>query len=196
MIIKIGDIEARHILSCEAIATDNFSMIDDISAPRADISKKIIKFGEINSDNRVLDEVITITNSGASPLKLRRIESTSKAVECAASALTLQPMESAELRIRLYTELIRPTEGLLSERIRIITNDPIRPMQSIKVNAIIDWYLNRIKRIMPILVPESANYMNNPELLSLLSKSVEIKWKLWYNWSRDPLRFVTYDHIL
>ena len=138
MIIKIGDIEARHILSCEAIATDNFSMIDDISAPRADISKKIIKFGEINSDNRVLDEVITITNSGASPLKLRRIESTSKAVECVASALTLQPMESAELRIRLYTELIRPTEGLLSERIRIITNDPIRPMQSIKVNAIID----------------------------------------------------------
>lgn len=138
MRITIDGNEARYPLSCEAIVTDNFSMVDDISAPRADISKKIIKFGEINGDNEVLEEVITIANSGASPLKLRRIESTSEALECVASSLTLQPNESAELRIRLYTKRITATEGLYSERLRIVTNDPVRPMQSIKVNAIID----------------------------------------------------------
>lgn len=136
--IKIGTTEARYMLSCEAIATDNFSMIDDISAPHVDISKKIIKFGEINSANKVLEEVITIVNSGASPLSVRRIESTSEALECVASSLTLQPSESATLRIKLHTEHITAIEGLFSERVRIITNDPIRPMQSIKVNAIID----------------------------------------------------------
>lgn len=138
MRIKIGNAEAHYPLSCEAIATDNFSMVDDISAPRVDISKKIIKFGEINSDNEVLEEVITITNSGASPLIVRRIESTSEALECVASNYTIEPQQSAELRIRLYPERITATEGLFSERVRIITNDPIRPMQSIKANAIID----------------------------------------------------------
>ena len=138
MRIQIDGTEARYILSCEAIATDNFSMVDDISAPHIDISKKIIKFGEINSDNKVLEEVIIFTNSGASSLQLRRIESTTKALECIASSQTLQPGKSAELRIKLYTEHITATEGLFSERLRIITNDPTRPMQSIKVNAIID----------------------------------------------------------
>lgn len=138
MRVKIGGTEARYTLSSEAIVTDNFSMVDDISAPRVDISKKIIKFGEINSNNKVLEEVITITNSGASPLKLRRIESSSIAMECVASSNTIESGESAELRIRLYTNRITATEGLYSERLRIITNDPVRPMQSIKVNAIID----------------------------------------------------------
>ena len=138
MRLKIGKAEARYPISCEAIATDNFSMVDDISAPRVDISKKIIKFGEITSDNEVLEEVVTIVNSGASPLIVRRIESTSEALECVASSYTIEPQQNAELRIRLYPERITATEGLFSERVRIITNDPVRPMQSIKVNAIID----------------------------------------------------------
>ena len=138
MRISIDSNEARYTLSCEAIITDNFSLVDDISAPRIDISKKIIKFGEINSDNEVLEEVITIVNSGASPLIVRRIESTSEALECVASSYTIEPQQNAELRIRLYTERITAIEGLYSERLRIITNDPTRPMQSIKVNAIID----------------------------------------------------------
>ena len=138
MRIMIGGIEAQYIFSTEAIAIDNFSISDDISAPRVEISKKIIKFGVINSDKEVLEEVITIENYGASPLKLRRIESTSEALECVAQSLTLQPNQSAELRVRLHTRRIKATEGLYSERLRIITNDPIRPMHSIKVNAIID----------------------------------------------------------
>lgn len=138
MSIEIDGSQAQYILSCEAIATDNFSMVDDISAPRVDISKKIIKFGEINSDKKVLEEVITVTNSGASPLELRCIESTSEALACEASSQTIESGESANLYVRVYTERISATEGLFSERVRIITNDPIRPMQSIKVNAIID----------------------------------------------------------
>ena len=138
MSIEIDGSQAQYILSCEAIATDNFSMVDDISAPRVDISKKIIKFGEINSDKKVLEEVITVTNSGASPLELRCIESTSEALACEASSQTLQPGQSTKLHIRVYTKRISATEGLFSERVRIITNDPVRPMQSIKLNAIID----------------------------------------------------------
>ena len=138
MILTIDGHEARYKLSSEAIATDNFSMVDDISAPHIDISKKIIKFGEIKSNNEVLEEVVVITNSGASPLMLRSIESSSKALECVASSYILQQSESATLSISLHTERITATEGLYLERLRIITNDPTRPMQSIKVNAIID----------------------------------------------------------
>ena len=136
--IIVGGARARYTLGSEAIITDNFSMVDDISAPRGDISKKIIKFGEINCTNRVLEEVVTVTNTGASPLILRSIESSSCAVESVADSMEIAPNQSIELRIRLHTERIELTEGIFTARLRIITNDPIRPMQTIKVNAIID----------------------------------------------------------
>lgn len=136
--IVIDGTRARYTLSTEAIATDNFSMVDDISAPRADISKNIIKFGEINCTNSILEQVAIVTNIGASPLELRCIESSSEAVEGVAERRTLQPNESAEIVIILHTERIELTEGVFTARLRIVTNDPIRPMQTIKVNAIID----------------------------------------------------------
>jgi hypothetical protein len=136
--IVIDGTRARYTLSTEAIATDNFSMVDDISAPRADISKNIIKFGEINCANSILEQVAIVTNIGASPLELRCIESSSEAVEGVAERRTLQPNESAEIVIILHTECIELTEGVFTARLRIVTNDPVRPMQTIKVNAIID----------------------------------------------------------
>jgi hypothetical protein len=136
--IVIDGTRARYTLSTEAIATDNFSMVDDISAPRADISKNIIKFGEINCANSILEQVAIVTNIGASPLELRCIESSSEAVEGVAERRTLQPNESAEIVIILHTERIELTEGVFTARLRIVTNDPVRPMQTIKVNAIID----------------------------------------------------------
>ena len=138
MRIDINGTEARYTLSSEAIITDNFSMVDDISAPRGDISKKIIKFGEINCINGYLEQEVIVTNIGASPLEVRAIESSSEAVECEASSRTLQPNESATLHIRLNTKDVGLTEGVFTARVRIVTNDPIRPMQTIKVNAIID----------------------------------------------------------
>ena len=134
----IDGTRARYTISTEAIATDNFSMVDDISAPRADISKNIIKFGEINCANSILEQVAIVTNIGASPLELRCIESSSEAVEGVAKRRTLQPNESAEIVIILHTERIEFSEGVFTARLRIVTNDPVRPMQTIKVNAIID----------------------------------------------------------
>ena len=129
---------ARYTLGSEAIITDNFSMVDDISAPHADISKKIIKFGEINCTNMVLEEVVAVTNTGASPLEVRSIESSSQAVEGIINAMSIAPNQTIELRVKLNTEDIELTEGVFTSRLRIITNDPTRPMQTIKVNAIID----------------------------------------------------------
>ena len=134
----VDGVRANYPLSTEAIVTDNFSTVDDISAPRADISKNIIKFGEINDDNSILEEVAIVTNIGASPLVVRSIESSSKAVEGIAESYTLQPNESTKIRITLHRESIDIIEGIFTARLRIVTNDPIRPMQSIKVNAIID----------------------------------------------------------
>lgn len=136
--IIIDGTMARYPLSTEAIVTDNFDLIDDISAPRVDISKNMIKFGEIKCANRVLDEVITLTNSGASPLVVRHIESSSEALEGVIERDTIESNSSIEMRIRLHTERIELVEGIYTARLRIVTNDPVRPMQTIKVNAIID----------------------------------------------------------
>lgn len=135
--IMVNGAESRYTIDTQVIVTDNFDIIDDISAPRADIPKNIIKFGDVKVSDGVLERSTTITNIGASPLVIRCVESTTTAVECLLlKGTTLLPGESAEVRVRLYAERIEDVDNPLVARIRLITNDPVRPMQTLRVNAI------------------------------------------------------------
>jgi hypothetical protein len=125
------------IFSTYAIAVDNFTLVEDILAPTAVISKKIVKFGEILCDNGTLEQSIEIGNSGESPLEIRAIESDSKAVTVTTEGVSsIAKGETMLLTIRLDTALIEDRDNPFVTRIRIICNDPMMPMQVIKVNAI------------------------------------------------------------
>jgi hypothetical protein len=130
--------EARTILSTTAIAVDRYDRnIDDISLPRGELSKKIVKFGEILCDNSTLVESIELSNSGESALIIRAIESDSEAVTVEVDGgHAIEKGEVVGLTIRLNTALIEDRDNPFVTRIRIITNDPMMPMQVIKVNAI------------------------------------------------------------
>ena len=131
---------SRYRLTAEVIAVDNFDIVDDISAPRCDISKNIIKFGEVNCPNGLLRESITLRNEGGSPLVIRAVESSSKVVVCdILGARSIAPGEVLQLAITLNCNEIANPDELFTARIRIITSDPLRPMQSIKVTAIPMW---------------------------------------------------------
>ncbi len=131
---------APYAFSCQAVAVDNFDLQDDISAPRADISKKIIKFGEVNSHNAVLEHSVELINVGASPLILRATASTEGAVSVVADdALAIEAGGSQTIVVRLDARLIEDGDNPFVARIMLITNDPIRPMLSLRVNALPAW---------------------------------------------------------
>jgi hypothetical protein len=137
MRIVINGKESNYPLSTQVIMVDNFDYMDDISAPRLVISKNIIKFGDVNSHDEVLEQRVTLTNEGSSPLIVRTIESNTQAVECIAKrGMTIKAGESIEVVVRLRAAYIEDVDNPLVARIGIITNDPIRPMQTIKATAI------------------------------------------------------------
>jgi hypothetical protein len=117
------------------MAVDNFDFYDDILSPRAQYSKKIIKFGDVNSDALPISATLTITNTGEAPLVIRDIRCSSPEVECTLKAGTI-----VEPGATLATEVIlMPKRGMsggaLSEQVAIVTDDPITPYQVIRVTA-------------------------------------------------------------
>ena len=137
MRLTIDGQEGNYPLSAQVIVVDNFDYMDDISAPKLVISKNIIKFGDVNSPNEVLEQRITLTNEGSTPLKVRAIESSTRAVECDIDeGMTIAAGESREVVVRLRAAYIEDVDNPLTARLSVITNDPLRPMQTARVNAI------------------------------------------------------------
>ena len=137
MRIVVDGKESTYPLSTQVIVVDNFDNMDDISAPKLVISKNFLKFGDVNSPYGVMEQRITLTNDGASPLIIRAIESSSPAVECIVEHdATIGVGESREVVVCLYAAQIADVDTPFVARVYIITNDPVRPMQSIKVSAL------------------------------------------------------------
>lgn len=135
--IVINGSESRVRLSANVIAVDHFDrMADDILLPSLTLSKKIIKFAEVNHPQVVSDNSITLTNEGDSDLIIRAIEYPSGVVECSLKAGDrIAAGESRKLKVTFNSRVC--DFGPFSERIRIITNDVVRPMQSLRVTAIV-----------------------------------------------------------
>ena len=138
--LVVDGVRARYRLTTEVIAVDNFNAQGDISAPIADISKNIIKFGEVNCPNSIYRERLRLENNGGSALVVRCVESTSEAVTCSLSHDgEIASGDGVWLDIALDSSKIANADELFVARIRLITNDPLRPMQTIKITAIPMW---------------------------------------------------------
>ena len=137
MRLMVDGTPSYYTLTAQVIVVDNFDIMDDISAPMLVISKNIIKFGEVNCANSLLEQRVVLTNEGASTLIVRTIESSSSAVECPTQRdITIAPGASHEVVVRLHTSRIEDVDNPFSARVYIISNDPLRPMQSVRVNAL------------------------------------------------------------
>jgi len=116
---------------------DNFDMVDDISAPRLAISKNIIKFGEVNGHNEVVERSVELRNEGATPLVVRVIEVGSAAVEVRTQdEMSIAPGQASVVTFVLRSALIEDWDNPLTTRAMVITNDPLRPMQTIRLTAL------------------------------------------------------------
>ena len=135
--LYVNGVECEYPIITECVAVDNFDLTDDISAPCVDISKNIIKFGDVKCTTEILEQSILITNVGVEPLAVRSVECSSKAVVCIAKPMeSIDAGDSGEIVLRLYASRIEDWDNPFTARVRIVTNDPIRPLRTIKVNAL------------------------------------------------------------
>ena len=68
---------------------------------------------------------------------MRSVECSSKAVVCIAKPMeSIDAGDSGEIVLRLYASRIEDWDNPFTARVRIVTNDPIRPLRTIKVNAL------------------------------------------------------------
>lgn len=137
MSVIVGGKEARPLLSCHAIAIDKFDReTEDIERPIAELSKNFIKFGDVKQGKTVEDATIELSNDGDSELIIRAVEWQNRSLSCSLKAGdTIAAGRKISLKITFDSSDC--DFGVWVDRVRIITNDPMRPMQTVRVTAIV-----------------------------------------------------------
>lgn len=134
---EVNGRQARAVLSTTAIAVDSYDrMADDTSLPSGELSKKIIKFGDVKRGKTHSDATITIVNEGGSDLIIRAVECESQALQCSLKAGD-RVKAGTSLTLQFTFDSSDCDYGVWVDRLKIITNDPVRPMHSIRLTAIV-----------------------------------------------------------
>jgi hypothetical protein len=129
--------EARPLLSSHAIAIDKFDRdTEDISQPVAQLSKNFIKFGDVKQGRSVEDASVELVNEGNSDLIIRAVEWQNDALWCSLKAGDKVPA-GQKITLKIKFNSSECNFGVWVDRIRIITNDKSRPMQSVRVTAVV-----------------------------------------------------------
>jgi hypothetical protein len=128
---------ARSLFTASAVAIDRFDAApDDIMVPNSDISKKIIKFGDVKHGSKVVDASLTLANNGERDLIIRAVEWQSKALECSLKAGDIVKA-GQKVTLKFTLDSSQCDYDLWVDRVRIITNDVQHPMQSIRLTGVV-----------------------------------------------------------
>lgn len=124
------------LLTAHGIGVDNPRGSEQQKAPRMEISENMIKFGAVKHAGPLQRRVLTIANRGGSELVVRAVENDGHV------ATTLAPGERIAPGETLTTEVLldpaAQTFGVMTDRLLLVTNDPVRPMRRLRVTAIIE----------------------------------------------------------
>lgn len=135
--IEIDGKLSRTLFSTNAVAVDKFDRSnDDMLSPMARFTKKNIKFAEVKHSSVVTDDSLEIYNDGESDLIIRAIEYDDKILDCSLKA-GCHIKAGKSVRVRLTLDTSTCDYGVWINRLRIVTNDPRQPMQSVRVTAIV-----------------------------------------------------------
>ena len=120
-----------------AVAVDKFDReTEDMSQPSCELSKKIIKFGDVKQGKTTLDGSVYLVNEGESDLIIRAVEWNTQSLSCSLKAGD-RVKAGERVVIKLTLDTSNCNHGVWVDRLKIITNDPSRPMQTMRVTAIV-----------------------------------------------------------
>lgn len=124
-----GDV--RCPLPTVAIVSEDFSKMTPKQlekAPHVRLSEASLDFGRLGTEP--VTRTCTITNTGKSPLKIRRVYTADEGLSVAASADTVKPGKDATITVTVAPAGL--PGALLNARISIITNDPDAPTTTLR----------------------------------------------------------------
>ena len=135
--VAVNGRESNVIITINAVAVDKFDRAtDDISQPNGELSKNFIKFGDVKQGKVVTNATLYLVNNGESDLIIRAVEWNTDALDCSLKAGD-RVKSGEQIAIKLTLDSSRCDHGVWVDRLRIITNDPARPMQTLRVTAIV-----------------------------------------------------------
>lgn len=135
--VDIDGRRARTMLSVHAIAVDRHdTAADDMSSPKGELSKKFIKFGDVKHGRMVADASLELSNMGDNELVIRAVEWQSKALKCSLKAGD-RVAAGGKTVVKFTLDTSEVDYGVWVDRVRIITDDPSRPMQTLRVTAVV-----------------------------------------------------------
>ena len=135
--VDIDGRRARTMLSVHAIAVDRHdTAADDMSSPKGELSKKFIKFGDVKHGLTVADASVELANVGDNELVIRAVEWQSKALKCSLKAGD-RIAAGGKTVVKFTLDTSEVDYGVWVDRVRIITDDPSRPMQTLRVTAVV-----------------------------------------------------------
>lgn len=127
---------SRKYIYLHGFSVDDPHSVNQEKAPEWQLSKNIITFGPLKRANTPAKQRITLTNTGKSPLVIRAIEAP-QGVGCSLHpGDNIRPGETREISVSL--DASQQEYGTWSRRMILIANDPLRPVQSIRLTAIIE----------------------------------------------------------
>ena len=127
-------------LTANAIVVERYDPSAQFPAPQAQLNKNIANFGAVKHSAPVQRMKFVIANGGGDALTINAVECTGESSEAVAttlrSGMQVEGGESAEFDVVLRPD--RADYGFMTVRLRIFTDDPVRPMRQIRVTATVE----------------------------------------------------------
>lgn len=123
----------RYDLPTVAIVNEDFSKLkpEDIEkAPTARLGEDSADFGIVNRTGGQIERTVELYNDGRSTLEIRRVYTADAGVRAEVDRKSVKKGKSA--RITIIVDPAKLKGELLNARISVITNDPMKPTQTLR----------------------------------------------------------------
>lgn len=131
-----GDkVSEENAIPLSAILLPDFSMLSEVEkskAPHLEISMKKGSVSQLLATKGSAKCDITLTNTGASALKILNVQVVGSGATVSLKKSTLQPQQSARLRVTLNKKTLNNKDNEI--KVLLITNNPNQPKTEININ--------------------------------------------------------------
>ena len=101
------------------------------------MSENFIKFGAVKCDVAKLTREFEVRNNGNKAIIIRKLESSDKGVAADLQGdSTIAPGEKRKIKVTIYPSQL--PFGAVVERLRIISTDPVKPVITMRISAIVE----------------------------------------------------------
>ena len=120
-----------------AIVEEDFSGLTEkqlAEAPKVSVSTDMLDFGEFQASGSPMVRTFTVTNNGKSDLMLRRVYTGDTGFDIAVPKTKVKKGKSVKITVTFNPALFQAP--LLNGRMQVITNDPDRPLTTVRLVGI------------------------------------------------------------